>query len=166
MVGITRARFMEELVLWMPMTEGAGTLVKDQSKYHNNGAFGPAGAAPSWVVGREGLPGLEFDTDEYVDIPNSPSLDGDGAGTVMSWELWLYHNLIAGDNRTPFDKLTGGFGDFMSKKFGGKKTTFSRTRATQPRGQPPPLPAFQEHFTPPCLFRPHLFRSSHSQTCA
>ncbi|KKL81611.1 hypothetical protein LCGC14_1993070, partial [marine sediment metagenome] len=71
MVGITRARFMEELVLWMPMTEGAGTLVKDQSKYHNNGAFGPAGAAPSWVVGRG--------EDAFVDpmtamvYPNTPS---------------------------------------------------------------------------------------------
>lgn len=72
---ITKARFMDGLVLWLPMTEGAGTTVKDLSKYGNNGTFGAGAAAPSWVAGRDGLPGVEFDTDEYIDCGAGSSLD-------------------------------------------------------------------------------------------
>ncbi len=75
MTGILKARFMEGLVLWLPMTEGAGTVVRDQSKYQNNGVFGAGGAAPSWVVGRDGLPSVDFDgTADLIDVLDHTSL--------------------------------------------------------------------------------------------
>ncbi len=84
MTGILKARFMEGLVLWLPMTEGAGTVVRDQSKYQNNGVFGAGAAAPSWVTGRDGLPSLDFDGGgDYVALPTNP-WSGLATGTIES----------------------------------------------------------------------------------
>lgn len=84
MTSITKARFMDGLVLWLPMVEGAGIRVNDQSLYRNNGIFGAGAAAPSWVVGRDELPGVEFDgDDDYVSIEDAPSLDITGAITII-----------------------------------------------------------------------------------
>lgn len=73
MTAITKARFMDGLVLWLPMAEGAGTRLNDLSMYGNNGVFG---GAPTWVIGEDGLPSLSFDgDDDQVVVAHSPSLN-------------------------------------------------------------------------------------------
>ena len=80
MVGITRARFMEGLVLWLPMSEGAGVLTKDQSIYHNNGVIEGA----TWVTGRDGLPSLSFDgNNDKVTVADVPSLNPTEEMTII-----------------------------------------------------------------------------------
>lgn len=85
MTAITKARFMEGLVLWLPMAEGAGTVVKDQSLFHNNGVFGAGGAAPSWVAGREGLPSVNFGGGDIIEVADAPSLDITDEITINLW---------------------------------------------------------------------------------
>ncbi len=87
MPAITKARFMDGLVLWLPMTEGAGTTVKDLSKYGNNGTFGAGAAAPSWVAGLDGLPSVDFDGDDEINIGHDASL---GWGTEDGSVIVLY----------------------------------------------------------------------------
>lgn len=86
MTAITKARFMDGLVCWLPMAEGAGTRVNDQSLYGNNGVFGAGAAAPSWVAGRDGLPGVTFDgLNDYVAVPHSTSINLASIVSIISW---------------------------------------------------------------------------------
>ena len=72
------------LVLHLPMSEGAGTVVRDTSQYRNNGVFGAAGAAPTWVEGVEGRRAVSFDgIDHYISIPDSASLDITGDMSIF-----------------------------------------------------------------------------------
>jgi len=113
MTGITKARFMDGLVLWLPMTEGAGTVVKDQSMYQNNGVFGAGAAAPSWVSGRDGLPGVSFDGGDHISVGHNASINFERTDP-FTFSLWLktntgvgYPQLIAkrGDSTLGFTAL-------------------------------------------------------------
>ncbi len=93
------------LVLHLPMSEGAGTVVRDTSQYRNNGVFGVAGAAPSWVEGREGRRAISFDgVDDYIAVPNDDSLNIIGE---MSISFWAYF-ASAFDGGDVLSKQTNG----------------------------------------------------------
>lgn len=62
---MTYSRFMDRLVLWLPMTEGAGLRLNDLSKYHNNGVFGPG----SGHINNEAFTSV-FDTPVQLDHTN------------------------------------------------------------------------------------------------
>jgi len=70
------------LVLNLLMHEGAGGVVKDYSPYKNHGKLYNG---VSWVDGSFGW-ALSFDgVDDYVEIPNSASLNISGEFTLMAW---------------------------------------------------------------------------------
>jgi len=70
------------VILDLPLFEGAGALVHDNSKYHNNGTIIDA----SWVTAASGLPCLSFDgLDDYINFGNVASLKPTDALTIESW---------------------------------------------------------------------------------
>ena len=67
--------------LALPMDEGSGSTVYDQSGNNNNGTIYGA----TWVTGRFGN-ALSFDgIDDKVSIPDSPTLDGMTQLTIEAW---------------------------------------------------------------------------------
>jgi hypothetical protein len=58
-------------------TQGSGQVVPDLSGNRLNATFGPApNNNPTWVRGALfGLPALNFDGDDYLTVPDAPSLD-------------------------------------------------------------------------------------------
>lgn len=118
MTAITKARFMDGLVLWLPMAEGAGSVVNDQSKYGNNGVFGAGAAAPSWVAGRDGLPSVSFDGNDTVSLTSALDDINTSEGTVIFWlkpsiDLWEDGNLY-----NIFDVRTDGSNNIVIYKSG------------------------------------------------
>jgi len=70
-----------DCVLRLDFDEGSGNTVYDKSPYRNNGTIYGA----SWVDGKYGK-ALSFDgEDDYVEVPNSESLDITDAITVEVW---------------------------------------------------------------------------------
>jgi hypothetical protein len=68
-------------VLYLPFDKDDGNYAKDRSGYNNHGVIYGA----THVAGKVGV-ALSFnDTSNYVDVPNSPSLDITGNLTVMAW---------------------------------------------------------------------------------
>jgi len=65
------------------LDDGSGTTAKDSSSKKNNGKLM---GGPQWVTGKVGK-ALKFDgVDDYVDVPNSPSLNPTtGKATVCLW---------------------------------------------------------------------------------
>ena len=97
----------ENLVGYWKFDEGAGDIAGDSSGYENDGILVNN---PAWVSGLSGQ-ALEFDgIDDYVTIPDSPSLDINGAG--ITFMAWIYspefHNFgwIMGKGQTgPWDDM-------------------------------------------------------------
>lgn len=72
----------ETLVLCLSFDEGKGEVVKDLSMYGNNGEIK---GEPKWVDGKFEK-ALWFDgTDDWVQVPDNPSLRVKEAVTVMAW---------------------------------------------------------------------------------
>ena len=72
------------LVLDLPIDEGKGTILYDRSDFGNDGTIHGA----TWKRTSTGLWVLYFDgVDDYVEIPNSPSLQIAGAITIEAW-VW------------------------------------------------------------------------------
>ncbi|GAH64740.1 unnamed protein product, partial [marine sediment metagenome] len=75
----------DDLVLCLPFDEGTGVTAYDKSKYGNNGSLENMEEG-DWVDGVVGK-ALDFEIDDYVNIPGDPSLDTPNALTV---EAWIY----------------------------------------------------------------------------
>jgi prepilin-type N-terminal cleavage/methylation domain-containing protein len=78
------------LVGYWPFDEGSGTIAKDYSGNNNNGTLCNGGTCPAqgptWTTGKVGS-ALNFDgADDYVTIPDSPSINlGTGDFTLVAW---------------------------------------------------------------------------------
>jgi concanavalin A-like lectin/glucanase superfamily protein len=76
------------LVGWWPMNEGSGQVVHDYSGHRNNGQLGETPGAddhdPSWIPGVFAGSALRFGGDDYVQIPDSTSLEPSKL-TVAAW---------------------------------------------------------------------------------
>ena len=69
------------LVLWLKFDEGVGLKAYDLSQYRNHGTIYGA----TWVEGKFGK-ALQFDgVDDYVEVPDSASLDITDEITVTAW---------------------------------------------------------------------------------
>jgi len=69
-------------VLYLSLDEGQGTTAHDLSEYQNNGTIYGA----TWQKLKTGKNALYFDgVDDYVEVPDSPSLDIADEITVMAW---------------------------------------------------------------------------------
>ena len=49
--------------------------LRDRSRYHNDGVFGAAAAAPSWVLSPGGVWVNGYDGGDYITVAHSPSLN-------------------------------------------------------------------------------------------
>ena len=79
-------------VLELKMDEGEGVVVRDSSGYGNHGDLkpGPAPNYPTWVDGKFGK-ALSFDgVDDYVEVPDSPSIRSWPDGVTV--EIWAKSN--------------------------------------------------------------------------
>ncbi len=75
----------EGLLAYYDFDEGSGTVVKDKSKYANDGTIRGA----TWVQGKVGS-ALKFNgTDSYVEFPKGTPLEGITALTI---EMWAYRD--------------------------------------------------------------------------
>ena len=73
--------------LWH-LDDGSGTTTTDISGNGNNGSFS---GAPVWSTSGRFGHALNFDgTDDYVSIPDAPSLDVDSATGAITIEAWIY----------------------------------------------------------------------------
>jgi len=73
--------------LWH-LDDGAGTTPTDNSGNGNHGSFS---GAPIWSASSRFGYALTFDgTDDYVSIPDAPSLDMDSATGAITVEAWIY----------------------------------------------------------------------------
>ena len=63
-----------ELVGDWRFNEGMGNTAFDSSAFGNHGALGAAPSNPTWISGSFGS-ALHFDGDDFVAVPNSPSLE-------------------------------------------------------------------------------------------
>jgi hypothetical protein len=73
--------------------EGSGTAASDDSDYGNHGTLKPTGSEPSWVVVGKLGGALSFDgTNDYVEVPDSLSLDVDD----VTIEAWIYIDATIG----------------------------------------------------------------------
>jgi len=71
--------------LWL-FNEGFGRNVYDLSPYDNNGTLTNMVEADDWVAGRDGY-ALDFDgIDDFIDVPDSPSLS---PTTQMTFSIWV-----------------------------------------------------------------------------
>lgn len=72
-------------VLALNFNEGSGNMVKDKSKYGNHGTVYGATWVDSPVSGKA----LSFDgVDDYVNVPDAPSLDITDGITLECWAKW------------------------------------------------------------------------------
>lgn len=92
----------KDIVLYLPFDEGGGNKVVDQS---DNGNDGTIQGNPAWVEGKSGK-ALEFNgIDDFVEVPNSSTLNITGTVTILAWvklaEGWYptQYGHIAGINK-------------------------------------------------------------------
>lgn len=72
---------LKGLVLYLPFDEGSGDVARDLS---GNGNDGKLVKNPKWVDGKFGK-ALEFDGSNYVEVPDSDSLDMEEEITIAAW---------------------------------------------------------------------------------
>jgi hypothetical protein len=94
----SKMEFVDELycdgVLCLKFDEGYGNVVHDSSDYDNNGVLGDgtcvpgSGTCPTWTNGRFGK-ALDFDgKNDYIQVPDSSSLDIPRNLTLEVWVKW------------------------------------------------------------------------------
>jgi len=83
LAGLAGAQGLDpNLVAWLPLDEGTGTVVLDKTDYWNDGTLG---GEPVWVAGRIGG-ALDLDgVNDYVDWGNKDSLNITGQITLAAW---------------------------------------------------------------------------------
>jgi len=82
---ITGHLLAKGLVGCWTMSENSGLKIFDSSRYGNTGTFAAGAASPIWVTGKYG-PCLNFDGDDHIIVPDSPSLDCVGTGlSIVAW---------------------------------------------------------------------------------
>jgi len=100
-----KAVLPDSCVLALDFDEGSGTIVYDSSANGNDGTLLPVGSLPQWVDGKFGK-ALQFDgINDYVEVPDSNSLDLRNELTI---ELWANSQdwIVGGSGWRPFvDKL-------------------------------------------------------------
>lgn len=80
-IGFVNYTFLPNLIAYLPLDEGQDSTAHDVSGFNNNGTLN---FQPTWVGGVSGN-ALRFDgIDDYVEIPNSPSLNIDTNGVTVS----------------------------------------------------------------------------------
>ena len=93
------------LVGWWKLNESSGTTANDSSGNENNGTLM---GDPQWVAGKIGG-ALQFDgTDDYVEVPDSPSLDITDTITIVAWvfrevDSGAYERIVAKSASAGFD---------------------------------------------------------------
>lgn len=86
-IGTADVSANPHIVLWLPLDEN-GCTAGDISQYSNNGVLGPDCPAnsPIWTSGKIGT-ALNFDgVDDYVEVPDSSSLNINGE---LSFDAWI-----------------------------------------------------------------------------
>src|SRR5450759_5412343 len=83
--NLSLSPFTHGLVGYWKFDEGTGTNATDSSGMGNNGTLTNG---PTWTTGKVGG-ALSFDgTDDYVNVPDNPSLDMSGNLTIEFWHKW------------------------------------------------------------------------------
>ncbi len=94
-----------DLVGWWTLDEGAGTTVRDSSGNKNDGTLR---GSPQWMAGKIGR-ALRFNgTADYVEVPDSPSLDVTDTITIAAWVLrqansGTWERIVAKSDATLYD---------------------------------------------------------------
>jgi len=83
-------RLFGNTMVLLHMDEASGTTAFDRSGYGNNGTCYSNGVAATcgWAAGKSGT-GIQFDgVDDYVVVPDSPSISLGGSITECAWVYW------------------------------------------------------------------------------
>lgn len=82
------AGLLDSVSGWWPMYEGSGQVVHDLSGHGNNGTLGSTTGVdsndPTWIRGLLWGSALHFGGDDFVRVPDSPSLESSNV-TVSAW---------------------------------------------------------------------------------
>jgi hypothetical protein len=73
-VGCAPTGLLDDLIGWWRLDDGAGTVAHDSSSRGNDGALSGLDATKVWIAGR-GDTGLAVESNGYVDVPDSTSID-------------------------------------------------------------------------------------------
>ncbi len=92
------------LVLSLHFDEGSGTVAHDSSGYQNHGTLVNG---PTWTTGKFGK-ALRFDgVNDWVSVPDSPSLDITKTITIEAWVNWqaggvTWHGIVSKGHSQPY----------------------------------------------------------------
>lgn len=118
----------QDLVMYLPMDEGTGDVVKDMSPNKLNGKI--TGGKYNWVDGKRGKC-LELTAEAEIQVPDSELLDGMSALTIEIWLRQETHQntgvIQKGDNWPNMSYLLQPWSD--QQIYFGIKTTDSRAIA-------------------------------------
>ncbi|MCK4294937.1 MAG: discoidin domain-containing protein [Planctomycetes bacterium] len=121
-----------DLVGWYKFDEGFGTTTQDSSGNNNHGTLI---GAPVWMAGHIGAGSLQFDGEDYVEVPHDETLTVDTEVTVMAWINAKRHTgpggaewqgiLAKGDSTRSYSLYTTGGGvlHFSTAGVGTTSTT-------------------------------------------